>query len=173
MGSEEVIIMKSKQKGFTLVELIVVIAIIGILAAILVPSIMEYVRKSKLKSANMNAKNAFTALNAAAADLACDGNISNIARHAPVAVTALSTSDELEGACKECLENNGINSGYICWDVNAEKKIICAQWASSMNTTDYVGQYPNPATDPDTSLTTLGTLINSANWTDATRPDFT
>lgn len=164
--------MKSKQKGFTLVELIVVIAIIGILAAILVPSIMEYVRKGKLRAANLNAKNAYNALNAAATDLACDGQISNIARHAPVAVSGLSNSDELENTCKECLENNGINSGYICWDVNAEKKVICAQWASTMNSNDYVGQYPNPAEDPDSSLTTIGTLINSAKWTDATRPGF-
>ena len=164
--------MKSKQKGFTLVELIVVIAIIGILTAILVPSIMGYVRKSKLKTANMNAKNTFTALSAAATDLACDGNISNIAKHSPIAVSALSNSDELENACKQCLENNGINAGYICWDVNAEKKVICAQWASSASSTDLVGQYPNPADDPDTATTTLGTLINSARWTAATRQDF-
>lgn len=39
-------LMKSK-KGFTLIELIVVIAILGILAAVLVPSIGNYVDKSK------------------------------------------------------------------------------------------------------------------------------
>lgn len=62
------------KKGFTLVELIVVIAIIGVLAAILVPTMLGYVQSSRITSADQVAKTIKDAAQVTATEMDTQGH---------------------------------------------------------------------------------------------------
>lgn len=64
--------MKLNNKGFTLVELIVVIAILGVLAAVLAPQYIQYVEKSRVAADKTTATTIEQAINT----LCADGTIS-------------------------------------------------------------------------------------------------
>jgi len=60
---------RSMQKGFTLIELMIVVAIIGILAAVALPAYQDYTVRAKVSEIMLAASSAKTAVSEAAATL--------------------------------------------------------------------------------------------------------
>ena len=154
---------KSNKKGFTLVELVVVIAIIGVLAAILIPTMLNYVKKSRLKTANANAKLVFTTVNNKGADKIADGDeIDDLNETTPVEINTWNgDSNILKAAVYDALKDNGDGAGWcvVVWQQADDATGNFAQWQTNSTTTGQItGQFPDPAKEvSDAEGFTFGT----------------
>ena len=84
---------KGDNKGFTLVELIVVLVILAILAAILVPALLGYIDRAKGQQIVLNARSCYTATQAEMSSMYAKSQAVSDIVNAPHPQTILDTAD--------------------------------------------------------------------------------
>ena len=101
------ILRNKSQRGFTLIELMIVVAIIGILAAVAIPKFLDYMKKGKRSEAELN-------LNAIGKS--ADAEYSENASYPVVASGATPGAACCTVAGKKCTVNQADWNGNAAWD---------------------------------------------------------
>lgn len=155
------------RKGFTLIELIVVIAIIGVLAAILVPSMLGYIRKSKINSANSTAAQVHKAANTALTEIDEEGGDLPTEPQLDHAKDAAMTGDDVMGKIAKYMDDAQKCEFSIHLHMGS-----CVAAAASQDG-KYYGTYPaglvtsdnyDQLTTASAALELCASVVDSANW---------
>jgi prepilin-type N-terminal cleavage/methylation domain-containing protein len=152
---------KKKLKGFTMMELIVVMAILAVLCGVLVPNALGWIRDSKIKTCNSEAKTVFNTAVTVLQDYQLEGKVSQVVNATAdnsLEIIAKGDGDPKHtSACDKITNKLGTNfSENSAWAVRVQVnnvtdrntntiKVLSAIFADS-STGTYTGRYPLPAT---------------------------
>ncbi len=114
--------MKKVQQGFTLIELMIVVAIIGILAAVAIPAYSNYTKKAKFVEVTQATQAAKAAVEVCASDLGtltgCDGGSNGVPAdvvtgNATKYVNTVITANGIITAAPKAVDGFSANDTYI------------------------------------------------------------
>jgi len=143
--------MLRNKKGFTLIELMIVVAIIGILAAIAIPNFLKFQAKSKQSEAKTNLKGIYTAETGYFGEMNSYGTFQTV-NWEPVGNSryrfTLLTSGTDEG-------NMGVT--FDAWVT------VTPAWTTNSFTAGAQGNVDSDATNDQWTITDVNALANSVN----------
>jgi type IV pilus assembly protein PilA len=134
--------LKRKVKGFTLIELIVVMGILAVLAGVLVPNMINSIRKAKVNTANANAKAIFNASQTIAQNY-------EFKRETGINGTICSdlsgsVDDTLESEFTTKLKKYFDEADRVAWKIYIDNYIVKTVVSAERPSDIYVGKYPKP-----------------------------
>ena len=162
------------RKGFTLLEMMIVLAIIAVLTAVLVPTITNYLTRSRLNTANANAKVIFNSLQTIMQEYEFNERPANtslfygspkdttgvvfLANNKGTFTSVSSTTSAIDQAAAEISNQADANSlttkmhrlfadyEAVSWRALVQGYTVRVVVAADNNDVDYIGCYPGKST---------------------------